>query len=198
MFGDTNSTAQCNMHQPNKLTCGASPHCRYHAVLFPVTSFVCEVLPEGQRESSRTELFYEDLDRLSPDDVARISEWITEKVDGFSAKLKPEAKDAELEVGLLCCLLHLTDACDVCEQVYTAPRNVTGCHVPGLVVPWLQEEEEGIGDVDLFTLVDDGKRLAVNAKWLGHLADRQLGEDGHPRKVRLPCLWCLTSWYLTV
>ena len=48
---------------------------------------------------------------------------------------------------------------------------------------WLQEEEEGIGDVDLFTLVDDGMRLAVNAKWLGHLAERQLGEDGHPRKV---------------
>lgn len=76
---------------------------RYHAVLFPVTSFVCEVLPEGQRESSRTELFYEDLDRLPPDEVARICEWITEKVDGFSAKLKPEAKDAELEVRL--CIL---------------------------------------------------------------------------------------------
>lgn len=55
---------------------------------------------------------------------------------------------------------------------------------------WLQEEEEGIGDVDLFTLVDGGARLAVNAKWLGHLADRQLGEDGHPRKVRPPCLCC--------
>ena len=73
---------------------------RYHAVLFPVTSFVCEVLPEGQRESSRTELFYEDLDRLPPDEVARICEWITEKIDGFSAKLKPEAKDAEAEVRL--------------------------------------------------------------------------------------------------
>ncbi len=32
---------------------------RYHAVLFPVTAFVCDVLPEGQRESTRTELFYE-------------------------------------------------------------------------------------------------------------------------------------------
>lgn len=85
-------------------------------MLFPVTSFVCEVLPEGQRESSRTELFYEDLDRLPPDEVARICEWITEKIDGFSAKLKPEAKDAEAEVrfvprntkeprsGHVCCL----------------------------------------------------------------------------------------------
>jgi len=47
-----------------------------------------------------------------------------------------------------------------------------------------EKEEEGIGDVDLFTLVDSGERLAVNAKWLGHLAERQLGEDGHPRKVQ--------------
>lgn len=37
--------------------------------------------------------------------------------------------------------------------------------------------------MDLFTLVGEGSRLAVNAKWLGHLAERQLGEDGHPRKV---------------
>jgi hypothetical protein len=83
-----------------------------------VTSFVCEVLPEGQRESSRTELFYEDLDRLSPDDVARISEWITEKVDGFSAKLKPEAKDAELEVGLALRLSSSKDAHDLYDTYF--------------------------------------------------------------------------------
>lgn len=94
----TKITEQCNIYNSTYSPAVHPCHCRYHAVLFPVTSFVCEVLPEGQRESSRTELFYEDLDRLSPDDVARISEWITEKVDGFSAKLKPEAKDAELEV----------------------------------------------------------------------------------------------------
>jgi hypothetical protein len=73
-----------------------------------------------------------------------------------------------------------------------APVIVTRCRVSDVVVHWLQEEEEGIGDVDLFTLVDGGARLAVNAKWLGHLADRQLGEDGHPRKVRPPCLCCCT------
>ena len=33
----------------------------------------------------------------------------------------------------------------------------------------LQEEEEGIGDVDLFTLNEDGDRLQVNPKWLQHL-----------------------------
>lgn len=42
-----------------------------------------------------------DLDRLPPDDVARICEWITEQLDDFSAKLKPEETDAELEVRVL-------------------------------------------------------------------------------------------------
>ena len=47
------------------------------------------------------------------------------------------------------------------------------------------QEEEAIGDVDLFTVSEDGKELTVNAKWLQHLQERLLGEDGHPRKVRL-------------
>lgn len=57
------------------------------------------------------------------------------------------------------------------------------CHEWGACDTW-QEEEEGIGDVDLFQL-DKGtpQRLAVHSKWLGHLAERQLGDDGHPRKV---------------
>ena len=33
----------------------------------------------------------------------------------------------------------------------------------------LQEEEEGIGDVDLFTLTEDRKKLVVNVKWHQHL-----------------------------
>lgn len=53
------------------------------------------MLPEGSRDSSRAELFFEDLDKLVPEDVARICEWLTEKVDGFSAKLKPEAKEIQ-------------------------------------------------------------------------------------------------------
>jgi hypothetical protein len=32
-----------------------------------------------------------------------------------------------------------------------------------------QEEEEGIGDVDLFSLAADNTELTVNAKWLQHL-----------------------------
>lgn len=41
-----------------------------------------------------------------------------------------------------------------------------------------------MGDVDLFALACDGEALTVNAKWLQHLEDRLLGEDGHPRKAR--------------
>ena len=32
-----------------------------------------------------------------------------------------------------------------------------------------EEEEEGIGDVDLFSLVDEHTKLTINAKWLQHL-----------------------------
>ncbi len=45
------------------------------------------------------------------------------------------------------------------------------------------QEEEAIGDVDLFALTEDGTALTVNAKWLHHLGDRLLGSDGQPRKV---------------
>lgn len=54
----------------------------------------------------------------------------------------------------------------------------------------LQEEEEGIGDVDLFTLTEDRTKLVVNVKWLQHL------------QVRLLIIsFCLTAhamkpWYL--
>lgn len=80
--------------------------CRYHAVLFPVTGFVCEMLPEGSRDSGRAELFFEDLEKLVPEDVARICEWLTEKVDGFSAKLKPEAKEIQEVCFPVLRLLH--------------------------------------------------------------------------------------------
>jgi hypothetical protein len=50
----------------------------------------------------------------------------------------------------------------------------------------LQEEDEGeaMGDVDLFALTPDAGALTVNGKWLQHLEERLLGEDGHPRKAR--------------
>ena len=48
----------------------------------------------------------------------------------------------------------------------------------------LDEEEENMGDIDLFTLAEGGQRVVVNPKWLQHLQERLLGEDGHPRKVK--------------
>jgi len=38
--------------------------------------------------------------------------------------------------------------------------------------------------VDLFALAKEGEALTVNSKWLQHLEERLLGEDGHPRKAR--------------
>lgn len=70
----------------------------YHAVLFPVTACVIEALPEASRETRANELYFEDLEKMAPEDVARIAEWLTEKVDAFSSKVKPEAKDVEDEV----------------------------------------------------------------------------------------------------
>ena len=33
--------------------------CRYHNVLFPITGYVCELIPDAQRDSTRVELYYE-------------------------------------------------------------------------------------------------------------------------------------------
>lgn len=46
------------------------------------------------------------------------------------------------------------------------------------------EEEEAMGDVDLWGLAEEGAALTVNSKWLAHLQTRLLGEDGHPRRVQ--------------
>ena len=87
------------------------PLCRYHAVLFPITTYICEILEENNRDTNLMDLSYEDLEKLHGDEVARICEWLTEKVDGFSSKVKPEAKDVEEEVHLV--LAHCSEACKV-------------------------------------------------------------------------------------
>ncbi|GIL82776.1 hypothetical protein Vretimale_8343 [Volvox reticuliferus] len=114
----------------------------YHSLLTPITTYVMEILPEGHRETTKLELSFEDLENLLPDDVSRIVEWLTEKVDALSTKLKPEPKEDE------------------------------------------EEEEESMGDVDLWSLSEENNSLTVNAKWLQHLQDRLLGEDGHPRRAK--------------
>lgn len=116
----------------------------YQHCLFPVTSFVCEILPEGSRKTTRSELFPEDLECLLPDDVNRIFDFLQEKVEALSSKLKSDAKELEQE----------------------------------------DPNEEPIGDVDLFSLTEDGQSLRVNQKWLGHLRSRVLGEDSQPRRAK--------------
>ena len=49
----------------------------------------------------------------------------------------------------------------------------------------VEDEEENMGDVDLWALANNGAALTVDSRWLAHLQDRLLGEDGHPRKVRV-------------
>ena len=116
----------------------------YHHCLFPVTSFVCEILPEGSRKTTRSELYPEDLESLLPDDVNRIFDFLQEKVEALSSKLKSDANELEQE----------------------------------------DPNEELIGDVDLFSLTEDGNSLEVNQKWLGHLRSRVLGEDTQPRRAK--------------
>jgi len=37
-------------------------------------------------------LHFDDLARLSPDNLGRVCEWLTEKVDSLCAQLKPDSK----------------------------------------------------------------------------------------------------------
>ncbi|UPR04627.1 hypothetical protein HOP50_17g79710 [Chloropicon primus] len=149
----------------------------YHAFLFPVTDFVCDKLEPDNRASSKEELFFEDLDSLTLEDVSKISEFLTEKIDGLSSRLKPgdgeedgEPQDGEPSGG-------------------KDGRGIQGENED-------EDEEEGMGDVDLFQLEDAasseseagdkagaGAMLVVNPKWLNHLEERCLSEDGHPMKV---------------
>lgn len=78
-------------------------HCLYQTILTPVTDFVCSQLPTKSRKSSRSELFFEDLEKLPPDEIARLYEWLTEKVDSLCAKLKPDPKEEEVSFRLNRC-----------------------------------------------------------------------------------------------
>ena len=165
-----------------------------------------EVLPEGSRDTKPMELAYEDLEKLSGEEVMRICEWLTDKV---------------MPLPSSCCLLrssyslhsiaYLWDLCrsavapallDCCARLLCTRRpqswwlsncrsflsmlyllgeenlavKVHACQVDGFsarIKPEPkdveEEEEEGIGDVDLFALDKESKVLTVNSKWLYHL-----------------------------
>ena len=53
---------------------------RSYAAVHPVAAMICDILPENERETTPSEVHFEDLEKIQVDDVARISEWLTEKV----------------------------------------------------------------------------------------------------------------------
>eukprot|EP00210_Caulerpa_lentillifera_P004712 g4496.t1 len=116
-------------------------HCLYQMILIPVAEFVCSLLSTQTRKTTKSELFFEDLEKLTPEDVARLYEWLTEKVDGLCSRLKPDPKEED-------------------------------------------PDEEAVGDIDLFSLTEDKSSFTVNPKWMEHLQDRKLSEEGQPRKVQ--------------
>ena len=52
---------------------------RSYAAVHPVAAMICDILPENERETTPSEVHFEDLEKIQVDDVARISEWLTEK-----------------------------------------------------------------------------------------------------------------------
>lgn len=56
------------------------------------------------RDTTEEEFRYEDLERLPTDDLARITEWLTEKVDALSTRLKAEPKEDEVRVSVCVCV----------------------------------------------------------------------------------------------
>ena len=53
-------TLRCCTFQHIVLAADArTPTSRYHNVLFPITQYVCELIPDAQRDSTRVELYYE-------------------------------------------------------------------------------------------------------------------------------------------
>ena len=85
----------------------------YLSLLRPIIGYVTDILPEDMRETNGNEFYFEDLEKLSGDDVARISEWLTEKVDALSTRLKAEPKEEEVSGWLVdlfpCCLVEVKE-----------------------------------------------------------------------------------------
>lgn len=78
-----------------------SPASRHSDCYLHLTSFVvllCAVCcgQEEMRETTLDDFRYEDLERLPTEELARITEWLTEKVDALSTRLKAEPKEDEV------------------------------------------------------------------------------------------------------
>ena len=157
------------------LTCLEAEHeFVYAPIAGPVARFVCEALPPARRLSSPPDLVPDDLTRLDPDDALRVHEWVVERVDALAAKVKPDEAEQEEAAA---------------KAARRAARGAAGGAAGGSEGGSDGEEEdddEGLGDVDLFTLDDGGARLIVTPAWLRHLATRILGEDGASPRTAKP------------
>lgn len=122
--------------------------------------------------------------------VARICEWLTEKVDSLCAQLKPDVLEGPGVNG---------SSSGGSGSGSSAPEGAAGPEAVGASgstgstegVQQAQPQQAGavastgggnereeMGDIDLWSLSADGASLEVNPKWLGHLRARLLGDDG--------------------
>lgn len=76
----------------------------------PVTHFIMEVLPEGTRDTKPMELAYEDLEKLSGEEVMRICEWLTDKVLSTAAYHYRNAASMKCLCASLCANISETQS----------------------------------------------------------------------------------------
>lgn len=71
-----------------------------------------------------------------------------------------------------------------------AAGALTACFCGARCLQPEEEEEDNMGDVDLWSVVDDGKALTVNAKWLQHLQVCGWGPRASGRTWKGVGCWC--------
>ena len=77
----------------------------------PVTNYIMEVLPEGSRDTKPMELAYEDLEKLSGEEVMRICEWLTDKVLPTTIGSPRRSCKETTAFHRVCCLYRGTSRC---------------------------------------------------------------------------------------
>lgn len=97
LYDTSHAARSANLEALNTLLDALSKEheCLYQSLVQPVAHYCCDMLPAGMHKSSRTELALEDLERLHPEQAGAVLEWLIEKVDGLSTKLKVDPKKEE-------------------------------------------------------------------------------------------------------
>ena len=129
----------------------------YAAIAAPVAAFVCACLPPNRRLSTPTELVADDFASLAPDDVAKLADWLIEKVDALGAKTR------------------LDDDDDAAATTTGDDDDGDDESIGDVDLFTLVEAADAVGG---------RPALTVNPRWLAHLSRRVLGDDGAPRPAR--------------